>query len=161
VRRLTVDALGGGRGHLWDIGAGSGAVAIDWCRAGGTATLFEQSASRIAAIHQNLDTAGVTAAVLEGDAAARLDLAEAPDAIFLGGAVSRAPLFEALWQRLRPGGILVSNTVTVEGEAATLTRFAAHGGTLTRIALSHARPIGRLTALEPAMPVLQWRVARP
>lgn len=161
IRRLTVDALGGGSGHLWDVGAGSGAVAIDWCRAGGTATLFEKEASRIDAIDANLAASGVTAAVLEGDAAAHLALAEPADAVFLGGAVADEALFAALWERLRPGGVFVSNTVTVEGEAATMARFAALGGALTRIALSHARPIGRLTALAPAMPILQWRVEKP
>ena len=74
---------------------------------------------------------------------------------------SLVALFAAAWQRLRPGGTLVANAVTLEGEAATLARRERLGGSLTRIALSHARPIGRLTALEPAMPVLQWRVVKP
>lgn len=161
IRRLTIAALGDGAGHLWDIGAGSGAVAIDWCRAGGRATLFEREAGRVAAIHRNLADTATHAAVFEGGAADHLGAAEPPDAIFLGGAVNDETLFAALWQHLRPGGILVANTVTVEGEAATLRRFQALGGSLTRIALSHARPIGRLTAMDPAMPVLQWRVAKP
>ncbi len=161
IRRLTIAALGDGAGHLWDIGAGSGAVAIDWCRAGGSATLFEREAGRVAAIHRNLADTATRAAVFEGGAAEHLAAASPPDAIFLGGAVNDEPLFAALWDRLRPGGILVANTVTVEGEAATLRRFQAQGGSLTRIALSHARPIGRLTAMEPAMPVLQWRAVKP
>lgn len=160
IRRLTIAALGDGRGHLWDIGAGSGAVAIDWCRAGGTATLFEKEDKRIAAIHQNLAAMETPATVFAGDAKENLAAAVPPDAIFLGGATSDGALFDALWQHLAPGGTLVTNTVTVEGEAALLARFGRYGGTMTRIALSHSRPIGRLTALDPAMPVLQWRVVK-
>lgn len=160
IRRLTVDALGGGSGHLWDIGAGSGAVAIDWCRAGGRASLFERVPARLDAIAQNLAATQTEAAVFPGEASENLALAAPPDAVFIGGAVSDEALFASLWQQLRPGGILVANAVTVEGEAATLSRFSALGGTLTRIALSHSRPIGGLTALAPAMPVLQWRIEK-
>jgi len=161
VRRLTIAALGDGAGHLWDIGAGSGAVAIDWCRAGGTATLFERAPARAGAIARTREATATTAAVLEGDAARLLPLAARPDAVFMGGAVGDHALFTALWDRLRGGGVFVSNAVTVEGEAASLRRFCTHGGALTRIALSHARPVGRLAALAPAMPVLQWRAVKP
>ena len=161
VRRLTIAALGEGRGHLWDVGAGSGAVAIDWCRAGGTATLFERAPSRAASIRTNLAGTATEAALLEGDAATHLPLAAPPDAIFMGGAVADEALFAALLERLAPGGTFVANAVTLEGEAALFARFSTHGGTLTRIALSHARAVGRLTALAPAMPVLQWRLVKP
>ncbi|MEM8551067.1 MAG: hypothetical protein AAGF45_01700 [Pseudomonadota bacterium] len=161
VRLLTIAALGGGTGHLWDVGAGSGAVAIDHIRAGGRATLFERMPARVAAIRRNLaDAADDAAPVFEGDAKAWLSAAETPDAVFMGGAVGDGQLFDALWARLPAGGILVSNAVTVEGEAATLARFAEFGGSLTRIALSFSGPVGGLNALRPAMPVLQWRVVK-
>ncbi|MEM0908514.1 MAG: precorrin-6y C5,15-methyltransferase (decarboxylating) subunit CbiE [Pseudomonadota bacterium] len=161
VRLLTIKALGEGRGHLWDVGAGSGAVAIDWCRAGGSATLFERDDTRVGAIHRNLEATATRAAVFEGEAEDALDAAAAPDAVFMGGSVSDQNLFEALWERLRSGGIMVSNAVTVTGEESTFKRFASHGGTLTRISLSHAKPVGRLRALVPAMPILQWRAQKP
>ncbi|MBJ3777315.1 bifunctional cobalt-precorrin-7 (C(5))-methyltransferase/cobalt-precorrin-6B (C(15))-methyltransferase [Acuticoccus mangrovi] len=160
IRALTLAALGA-PGHLWDVGAGSGAVAIDWCRTGGTATLFERVPSRIAAIRENLAATCTRATLLAGEAADRLAEAAPPDAVFLGGGVADDVLFAALWQRLPPGGVIVSNAVTLSGEAATLARYALHGGRLTRIALSHAEPVGRLVAMKPAMPVLQWRGVKP
>lgn len=160
VRLLTLAALSP-PGHLWDVGAGSGAVAIDFARAGGTATLFERHAGRAAAIRRNLAATATRARLLEGAALDRLGEAPDPTRVFLGGAVADEALFEAVWARLGPGGVLVSNAVTVEGEAATLSRHAALGGRLTRIALSFGEPVGRMTALKPAMPVLQWRVVKP
>lgn len=160
IRTLAVAALSP-PGHLWDVGAGSGAVTIDFCRVGGSATAFERHPDRVAALRRNLAATATRASVLEGEAADRLDGAAPPTRIFLGGAVSDTALFEALWERLAPGGILVSNAVTVEAEAATLARHAALGGRLTRIALSHEAPLGTLRALRPALPVLQWRVVKP
>ncbi|WP_162408929.1 precorrin-6y C5,15-methyltransferase (decarboxylating) subunit CbiE [Acuticoccus sediminis] len=165
IRLLTIAALGiphGGThsGHLWDIGAGSGAVAIDWCRAGGTATLFERHPGRIAAIRANLAATRTVAAVREGDAHAAIAGATPPTHVFMGGAVADDALFAALWDALPAGGVFVTNAVTLAGEAATIARHATFGGTITRIALSHSAPIGGLMALKPAMPVLQWRAVK-
>ncbi|WP_108662353.1 precorrin-6y C5,15-methyltransferase (decarboxylating) subunit CbiE [Acuticoccus kandeliae] len=159
IRLLSIAALAP-PGHLWDVGAGSGAVAIDWCRMGGTATLFERVASRAEAIRANLAATATRAALLEGPALDRLADAAPPTRIFLGGGVADEALFEALWAHLPAGGILVSNAVTLGGEAATIARQARLGGNLTRIALSHAEPVGRLLAMRPAMPVLQWRAVK-
>ncbi len=159
VRALTIAALSP-PGHLWDVGAGSGAVAIDWIRAGGTATLIEEKADRVAAIRDNLAATGTTARarVEEGDANLIVPTLEGlPDAIFLGGAVSDDLLFGALKSRLAAGGRLVTNAVTLEAEASTITRHTAHGGRLTRIALEFADAIGGFTIMRPAQPVLQWR----
>ena len=161
VRLLTIAALGHGSGHLWDVGAGSGAVAIDWVRAGGSATLFEKKPSRIEAIHRNLDASGVIATVLAGEAADGLSLASPPDRVFHGGGIADDALFRALWAALMPGGPYVANAVTLGGEAALMARHSSLGGSLTRIALSHAAPVGRLTAMRPAMAVLQWRAIKP
>ncbi len=160
VRLLTIAALAP-PGHLWDVGAGSGAVAIDWCRAGGSATLFERDPGRVASIHANLGATGTRADVLEGDALEALAAASTPSHVFMGGAVGSSSLFAALWDALPSGGTFVSNAVTLGGEAATLARHAEHGGALTRIALSHSAPVGGLAALRPAMPVLQWRAVKP
>lgn len=161
IRAVTVAALAGGT-HLWDVGAGSGAVAIDWCRAtGGSATLFEREPGRARAARQNLAACEVRAAVRDGEAAERLADAAPADRVFFGGGVADEALFSAVWARLPGGAVLVSNAVTLAGEAASIARHARLGGTLTRIALSHAAPVGRLVAMRPAMAVLQWRVAKP
>lgn len=159
VRAVTVAALAGGR-HLWDVGAGSGSVALEWCRGGGTATLFERDADRAGAARRNIARRRACARVVEGDAALHVAGCAAPDRVFLGGAVGNDALFASVWARLQPGAVVVSNAVTLEGEAATIARFRAHGGTLTRIELSHSAPVGRLMAMKPAMSVLQWRATR-
>lgn len=162
IRLLTIAALGP-PGHLWDVGAGSGAVAIDWCRAGGTASLFERNAKRCDALRRNVAATGVgrQVSVFEGDANDRLAEAEPCDAVFLGGAVSDETLFEASAGQLRSGGRYVANSVTLEGDAASIRRHAERGGRLTRIDLAHAAPIGGLTAMRPAMSVLQWHWIKP
>ncbi|MEM8663230.1 MAG: precorrin-6y C5,15-methyltransferase (decarboxylating) subunit CbiE [Pseudomonadota bacterium] len=161
VRLLTIDALGNGRGHLWDVGAGSGAVAIDFMRAGGTASLFEIDPARCEIIERNLSAEGRTAAVFPGNALEIIAHAATPDAIFMGGAVGDARLFEVLWAALRPGGVFVANAVTLEGEVANAERHGQHGGTLRRFSLSEASPVGRLMAMKPAMTVTQWRAVKP
>lgn len=159
VRALTVAALRGGR-LMWDVGAGSGSVALEWCRGGGRALLFEREPARAAAARRNIAARAADAVVLEGAALDFIREAEGPDRVFLGGAVGDDTLFDAVWERAPAGAVVVSNAVTLEGEAATMRRFLAHGGQLTRIELSHSGPVGRLQALKPAMSVLQWRVTR-
>ena len=159
VRALTVEALSP-PGHLWDVGAGSGSVAIAWMARGGSATLFEREPSRLEMIGENLTARGLLAAVRSGDALDALEGAAPPDAVFHGGAVANEPLFDALWARLPKGGRYVANAVTLESETALVTRRARHGGELTRIALSHAAPVGGFLAMKPALPVLQWRVEK-
>ena len=159
VRLLTVAALSP-PGHLWDIGAGSGAVSIDFARAGGTATAFERHAVRAASIRRNVAGTGAAATLLEGNAVERIADASPPSRVFLGGGVADEALFQAVWAHLPADGVLVSNAVTLDGEAATLARHATLGGRLTRIALSFDAPVGGLSAMKPAMPVLQWRVEK-
>lgn len=159
VRAMTVDALAGGR-HLWDVGAGSGSVAIAWCRGGGTATLFERVGERAAAARRNIATHEAAATVLSGEAMDNVAAADPPDRVFFGGGITDDALFEAVWPRLADGGVLVANAVTLEGEVALTRRHRAYGGTLTRIALSFAGKVGDFTVMRPALPVTQWRVTR-
>jgi precorrin-6B C5,15-methyltransferase / cobalt-precorrin-6B C5,C15-methyltransferase len=80
----------------------------------------------------------------------------APDAIFVGGGCGDAVLDAAI-AALRPGGRLVVNAVTLETEALLIAQHARRGGTLTRIAIERAEPIGAMTTWRPALPVTQWR----
>ena len=61
----------------------------------------------------------------------------------------------------RSGGRLVVNAVTLETEAELLARHAALGGTLTRIEVSRAEPVGGKTGWRSAMPVTQWAWVKP
>ena len=83
----------------------------------------------------------------------------APEAVFVGGGFSR-PLFDAIWSRLGPAARLVVNAVTLETEALLGGLHAEHGGTLLRIELAEATPLGPSRGWQPARPLVQWTVMR-
>lgn len=165
VRALTLAALRPRPGALlWDLGAGSGSVAIEWCLRHPTcrAITVEARADRAERIGRNARALGVPdLAVVAGRAPEALAGLPVPDAVFLGGGVSRGGLIEAAWAALPAGGRLVANAVTLEGEAALLAACADLGGRLTRIAVSRAEPVGGLSGWRPAMPVTQWAATKP
>lgn len=148
---------------LWDVGAGCGSIAIEWMRAarGAKAAAIETKSTRNAMIAQNaivLGTPGLR--IVEGQAPDALSDLEVPQAIFIGGGIVEPPVFDTCWQALQPGGRLVANAVTVEGEARLSALHAGHGGALTRIAIARAGPIGGFRGFKPLMPVTQWSVEK-
>jgi precorrin-6B C5,15-methyltransferase / cobalt-precorrin-6B C5,C15-methyltransferase len=166
VRAATLAALQPFPGALlWDIGAGCGSVGIEWMRAarGAKAIAVEESAARLAMIKVNAKSLGVPdLKIIEGAAPLALTGLPAPDAVFIGGGLSGAGVFEATFDALRPYGILVANAVTVQGEARLIELAGKLGGALSRIAVSRAEPVGGFTAFKPMMPVtmLTLRKAR-
>ena len=164
VRAITLSALAPTPGALlWDVGAGCGSVAIEWVRAarGAKAIAFEENEDRIRMIAQNAVALGAPGLeIVQGDAAETLEGNDAPSAVFLGGAVDNEDVFETCWEALPPGGRLVANAVTLEGETALYSRHASHGGELVRIGISRADAVGDRTAMRPRMAVTQWRVTR-
>lgn len=147
---------------LWDIGCGSGSVAIEWVRAARDARAIgiERRADRRAMALENAITLGAPKLqILDGEVPSALSDLEAPDAIFIGGGLS-VDTFEAAWFALKPHGRLVANAVTLEGEAVLFDLFQKHGGDLTRIAVSRAEPVGRLTGWRTAMPLTQWSIIK-
>lgn len=162
VRAVTLAALEPWPGaRLWDVGAGAGSVAIEWMRScpGATAVAIESDPGRLLRIGRNALALGVpTLDLVEGRApAALVDLPETPDAIFVGGGVSRPGLLETCWRRLGPGGRLVANAVTVEAEARLIAFQSMRGGRLTRLAVSRLKPVGAggLSVWDPMAPVTQ------
>ena len=161
---MTLAALAPLRGQLlWDIGAGSGSVAIEWmlCDPANSAVAIEAKAERAARIARNalhLGTPGL--AIVEGRAPQCLDGLPRPDAIFVGGGASAPDLIDRAIAELGPGGRLVVNAVTLEGHAALGARFAAHGGDLTQIQIARADAVGRFHGWRAAMPVVQWRLGK-
>jgi len=169
VRAVTLAQLAPVAGEtLWDIGAGSGSVAIEWLRAieGGSAVAVERNHERAVIIARNAAALGVPELRIIADAAPQA-LAKIPpeiappDAIFVGGGIGEAGLLPALWAALRPGGRLVANVVSIEGERAILAWQARYGGELTRIALSRAEPLGGHHAWRPLLPVTQLVATKP
>ncbi|HZB91213.1 MAG TPA: precorrin-6y C5,15-methyltransferase (decarboxylating) subunit CbiE [Stellaceae bacterium] len=165
IRAATLAALAPLPGELlWDIGAGNGSVAIEWLRAGRDmqAIAVERDTARCAQIARNAAALGVAELrVLHGAAPAALADLPAPDAIFIGGGVSEPLVWEALWRALKPGGRLVANAVTLQGEAELLRRQQRHGGEVVRLQIAHAEPIGGFHAWRALMPVTQLILAKP
>ncbi len=165
VRALTLSALAPRHGELlWDVGAGSGSIGIEWMLADPSlrAIAVEGEPERAARIRRNAQAFGVPAlSVVEGAAPPALDGLAAPDAVFIGGGGSEAGVMEAAISGLKPGGRLVANAVTTEMEAVLLAHHARLGGSLVRIDIARAAPVGQMTGWRPAMPVTQWRWVKP
>lgn len=162
IRALTLAALAPRAGALlWDLGAGSGSVAVEWALAGGRAVAVERRGDRIGNISANIAGFGLaeTVAALHSDSIAALPGLPDPDAVFVGGGLTEA-LAAALWARLPPGTRLVANAVTLETEALLAQLHAGHGGTMLRIELAEAAPLGGFRGWQPARPVVQWAVTR-
>ncbi len=164
VRAVTLALLRPYRGAvLWDIGAGCGSISVEWMRAapGAKAIAIEPRKDRAGRIAENALTLGVPALkIVAGKAPDALKGLDQADAVFCGGGITGKGVFEAAWAGLRRGGIFVANAVTVEGENRLLELRKRHGGDLTRIAVSRAEPVGRLTGWRPGMPVTIWSVTK-
>ncbi|MGW7095751.1 precorrin-6y C5,15-methyltransferase (decarboxylating) subunit CbiE [Streptomyces sp. NPDC054874] len=165
IRAATLGTLAPAPGELlWDVGGGSGSIAVEWLRAHPScrAVSVERDPVRAERITRNAERLGVPALkVVTGPAPAALAELEAPDAVFIGGGLTAPGLLDACWEALRPGGRLVANTVTLESEALLAERHKAHGGELVRLAVAHAVPVGGFTGWRQAMPVTQWSVIKP
>lgn len=165
IRAATLSALAPRRGELlWDIGAGSGSVAVEWMLADPSlaAVAIEGDVERAARIGRNAKAFGVPdLRVVQGRAPAALAGLERPDAIFIGGGGSDEGVLGAAIDALKPGGRLVANAVTLEMEALLLARYSELGGDLIRIAVSRAAPVGSMSGWRPAMPVTQWCWGKP
>ncbi len=165
VRAVTLAALAPLPGQvLWDIGAGCGSVAIEWLRSGAgcAAIAVERRVERAALIARNAAMLGVPdLRIITGAAPAALAGLPRPDAVFLGGGLDTPGLLESLWAALRPGGRLVANAVTLDGEARLFAFQREYGGALTRLAVSRAAPLGPHLAWRPALPVTQFAAEKP
>lgn len=164
VRAATLAALAPAPGELlWDVGGGSGSVAVEWLRTDPScrAVTVEREAGRAARIERNAERLGVPGLrVVTGAAPAVLDGLPAPDAVFVGGGLTEPGLLEACWAALPVGGRLVANTVTLESEAVLGQWHQRAGGELVQLAVAHAAPVGTFTAWRSALPVTQWSVTR-
>lgn len=163
VRALTLSALAPRPGErLWDIGAGSGSVAIEWLLSHPSteAVAIEAREDRAARARGNAARLGADRLeVVTGRAPEALEGLPAPDAVFVGGGLSEM-LLAALWHRLAAGTRLVASAVTLESEALLAAWHSRAGGELTRIELATAEPLGTKRGWRPSHPIVQWSVAR-
>lgn len=159
IRALALSALAPRPGEfLWDIGAGSGSIAIEWLLAHPStrAVGIEADPARAARARANAAALGVERLeIREGRAPEALAGLAPPDAVFLGGGASDA-LLAALWAILPQGTRIVAHAVTLESEALFTLWRGKVGGSLMRIEISEAAPLGRKSGWKASYPVVQW-----
>ncbi len=163
VRALTLSALAPAPGELlWDIGGGSGTIAIEWMRTDRScrAATFETSHARRAQIERNALRLGVPGLVVYDTAPESFGGVSAanavPDAVFIGGGLTGADMLEECWTAVRTGGRVVANSVTAESDSLLLTAAAKYGGELRRFQIYRGEPLGAFTTWRPQLPVTQW-----
>ncbi len=164
VRALTLSALAPRPGErLWDIGAGSGSVSVEWCRSadGCEALAVEKDEARAANIRANAALFGLAPrlSVHHGSVPEAFEELPDPQAVFLGGGADATTL-NALWDRIAPGVRVVANAVTLETMALITEWHGRHGGTLLKIDLAEAAPLGDFTGWAPSRTLVQWSTVR-
>ena len=163
VRAVTLAKLMPMRGALlWDIGAGCGSIAVEWMRAARYARAIgiEPRADRRAMAGANALALGVPKLeLIDAKVPEALSGLQAPDAIFIGGGLSRET-FDAAWAALRPLGRLVANAVTLESEAMLSSLQREFGGDLIKIQINRVDKIGSLSSWKPLRPVTQWSLIK-
>ncbi len=154
---------------LWDVGAGCGSVSIEWMRTNPRcrAVAIEKSKSRLKLIEQNSQELGVPMLqIISGSAPEVLADLPAPDAVFIGGGLSSGNLLQTCWSALKPGGRLVANAVTLEGEQKLLqwqnenAGKSGASGDLTRLSISRAEKIGKFQGWKEMRSVIQLAVIK-
>ena len=135
---------------LWDVGAGSGSVAVEAATLapGLRAYAIERDATDAANIGANAAAAGVPVDVIVGAAPAALEHLPDPDRVFVGG--GGIAVLDACWARLRPGGRLVANFAVLDHAPAAVALL----GSMVQVHVDRCVPIGDAgIRLEPLNPV--------
>lgn len=160
VRAAILALLAPGQGEtMWDIGAGSGAIGIEWMLANrdNQAVAIEARAERLDRVRANAEALGVPALeTVAGRAPDALAGLTAPNAVFIGGGLTEPELVARCRAALTPGGRIVASSVTVEGDAVLAALHADRGGSLRRIAVSRAEPLGDFAGWRALRPITLW-----
>jgi precorrin-6y C5,15-methyltransferase (decarboxylating) CbiE subunit/precorrin-6Y C5,15-methyltransferase (decarboxylating) CbiT subunit len=164
IRALALAVLAPVPGQLlWDVGAGSGSIGIEWMRVhpASRTIAVEPRPDRRERITRNAAALGVPGlVVVPGSAPGALSGLPRPDAVFVGGGVTDDGVLRACWDALAAGGRLVAHAVTIEGQAVLASWWRGTGGTLTRLGVERAERLGTFTTWRPALPVVQWSVRK-
>lgn len=165
IRSATLSTLQPYPGALlWDIGTGSGSIAIEWMLTHPTckAIAIEPRSDRASRAKENAIAMGVPSLkVIEGKAPEILKNLPEPDAIFIGGGLTTPNLLPTIWQALSKNGRLVINSVTIEGDHLLFQIQQQWGGTINRLQVQHYEPLGSYHGFKPERTITQYSVTHP
>ncbi|MFD5076895.1 precorrin-6y C5,15-methyltransferase (decarboxylating) subunit CbiE [Streptomyces sp. NPDC058371] len=164
VRALALARLGPRLGDLvWDVGAGSGSVAVECARFGASVTAIEKTRDGVDRIRANADAHGVDVRVVHGAAPTVLSDLDDPDAVFIGGGGRELPAIVAACARRARRAVVIAmaalDRVPAVREALTAAGFDCDGVLLQS---SRLAPLpGDVTRLAATNPVFLLWGARP
>ena len=160
VRLTALSRLALGSGEIgWDIGAGSGGIGIEWARWSPRSTVYaiERDATRCQRFNANLARFGHhgNLTLIQGEAPQALEALPQPQSVYIGGSGGALDaVIDHAINALDSGGRLVAAAVTVESRTALQRKSWPGDVEFIDIAISHAAPVGRQTAMRSQLPVL-------
>ncbi len=160
IRALTLSQLKSFGGEvLWDVGAGSGSISIEWClgHPQNVAFAIEKRKDRISLIKANRQKFGLEERLTIKHSNIKTmakDLPK-PNAVFIGGGAT-SEIIDQIIKILGKGGRLVINAVTLETEALLFRKYKQLGGNLKKINISNPKPIGGKTIWSAQYNIIQW-----
>ena len=163
IRSITLSALSPmPYKHLWDLGSGSGSIAVEWLLSEKTTTVsaVEKNKKRVDFITANCDKFGLDRmSIFTGDIDKVFKKLKKPDVIFIGGGLNEK-LFKKIWNFIPKNTRIVVNGVTIETESCITNLFNNFGGSLKKIELSDIKPVGRTNVWSNKYPIVQWKIIK-
>ncbi|QBI21984.1 precorrin-6y C5,15-methyltransferase (decarboxylating) subunit CbiE [Egibacter rhizosphaerae] len=159
VRALALAWLGPGLGDLvWDVGAGSGAVAVECARLGAAAVALDRDPGQVARARANAAAHGVPVDAREGAAPGALADLPDPDAVFVGGGgreiAEVVGACAARGPRVIVTAVAALERVAPAGEALTAAGYTVDG---TQLQSARLAPLGEARRLSAQNPVVLVR----
>jgi precorrin-6B C5,15-methyltransferase / cobalt-precorrin-6B C5,C15-methyltransferase len=155
TRALILARLGPGPGELiWDVGAGSGSIAIECARFGAAAIAIEREGESCRHIRENAARHGTYVQVVEGEAPAALHDLPEPDAVFVGGTGKNLEeILELAAARARRCVVLTLVTLERVVPAGKILENCGLDVETTLLQTSHVKGVGELHRLVAQTPV--------
>ena len=146
IRAVILSKLRIGPGVLWDLGAGSGSVAIEACGLCPALSAYavEKELQRVKMIRKNIHLAGLSSChVLHQNILQTLGDLPAPRAVFIGGGGKDVgKIATEAFTALRPGGRLVASAVLLESKEALHTSLRENRIEIVEMEVRRAVPVG-------------------
>ena len=159
IRALTMSALAPKPfEHLWDIGSGSGSIAIEWLLSHNTntASAVEFKSSRVEQIKLNATKLGLNNLIVYEDKIENiLEKLSKPDVVFIGGGLT-VNLLKDVWNIIPKNTRLVVNSVTLETGSILINAHKKYGGELYKFEVSKVGNLGKNRAWSKSYPIIQW-----